>query len=96
MLPDAGCPGLDPALSDHCKAWDAADLLMTGFQLGWLANGPPEALESFLRDRDPNMELYERLEGHLATAVLRVLGPPEEAAPEARDLAPDPLAEDCP
>jgi hypothetical protein len=95
MLAPEGCRGLDPALDDNCRAWDAADVLLTGFKLGWLANGPPGALESFLRDGDPDLELSESLQGHLATAVLRVLGPPEDAAPEARDLASDHLAEDC-
>jgi hypothetical protein len=94
MLAQEGCPGLDPALSDSCKGWDAADLVMTGFQLGWLAAGSPEAMESFLRHRDPDLALYESLQGHLATVLIRVIGPIDAPGAESRELAPDHFAED--
>jgi hypothetical protein len=86
LLSQRGCLAQAGENRVNCEGWEASDLVMLGFQLGWLArqavDGDPDRIAAFLRDRDPNLELREELSPRLVEALHKVFGQSPIFAPD--------------
>lgn len=92
LMQERGCRAQADGQLVSCDGWGAADMVLTGFQLGWLAReaatGAPGQLVELLRTGDPDLSISEAMGGRLYTALLDVYSIYAEAAPADRAGAP--------
>lgn len=91
LLAGRGCGAQANGQPVSCSGWDAADLVMRGFQIGWLAreaaNGAPGRIVAFARDLDANLDLYEELGPHLLAAIAEIVGDASSGPEVAAEVA---------
>jgi 5,10-methenyltetrahydromethanopterin hydrogenase len=85
LMRERGCRAQADGQVVSCEGWAAADMVMTGFQLGWLAReaaeGAPGQLAELLRNGDPDLSICDAMGGRLYAALLSVYADYERVAP---------------
>jgi hypothetical protein len=75
-MQERGCRAQADGQLANCEGWAAADLVLTGFTLGWLAHeaatGEPGQLAELLRNGDPDLDVSEAMGGRLYAALVSV------------------------